>query len=477
MDTKEQIIQTIEDNRETYIALSKKIWSVPELRFDLPEATRSVKELLASENFRIQSGLAGMEHAFVAEFGDGSPVIGILAEFDALSSMSQAAGVYERKPLVDGGSGHGCGHHLLGMGAVAGAIAIKQYLEANRRPGTIRLYGCPAEESGYGKAFMARAGIFGGEDAYLTWHPWDTNGIWDQATLAVSQFYFSFTGTSAHAGGAPELGRSALDAAELMNVGVNFLREHIIDEARVHYAFLDAGGTAANVVQSTSRLHYFVRAPGLEQMAEIYERIFKIAKGAAMMTETTVDIQWDGACANFIVNRTLARAMYANMQRIFPMPVTEAEAENYAQYRQTLSEPAIKAIRQRTARYFPSASPDEIDTLNAKSIQNGLVELSFPAKLMTASTDVGDPSWFAPTVQMIGGCMPYGTAAHSWQWVSAGLSSIAFKGMLSAAKAIALTAYDILDNPDLLAQAKAEHQKNLGGQTYRNPVPLDILPH
>ncbi len=477
MDVKDQIIQAIEDSRETYISLSRQIWNTPELRFDLPESTRNVKALLESENFRLQTGLAGMEHAFLAEYGSGKPVIGILAEFDALSNLSQEAGVHEKKPLTDGGSGHGCGHHLLGIGAVAGAIGIKQYLEASGHPGTIRLYGCPAEESGYGKAFMARAGVFGGEDAYLTWHPWDTNGLWDQATLAVSQFYFTFKGTAAHAGGAPEMGRSALDAAELMNVGVNFLREHIIDDARIHYAFLDAGGTAANVVQATSRLHYFVRAPGLEEMEEIYERVFKIACGAAMMTETEVDIQWDGACANFIVNRTLASAMYANMQRIYPMKVSDAEREDYAQYRSTLSESVIKSLRQKTRRYFPSASPEEIDALSARSVQEGLVELTFPPKLMTASTDVGDPSWFAPTVQMIGGCMPYGTAAHSWQWVSAGLSSVAMKGMLSAAKAIAMTAYDLLKDPELLAAAKAEHVKNLGGKTYRNPVPLTVQPH
>lgn len=472
---KEQISQLIEAKRDKFTAAADRIWSTPETRFATEKSVQPFYEILAEEGFKVEKGLADMDHSFVATYGSGQPTIGILAEYDALGNLSQIADLGEQKAEVPGGNGHGCGHNLLGTGALAGAVGIKDYIAANKLEGTIKLFGCPAEESGYGKAYMARAGLFDGLDVALSWHPWDISGAWSISSLAVYQVYYHFKGISAHAAAAPEQGRSALDAAELMNVGVQFLREHIIDEGRVHYAFTDAGGESANVVQPTASLYYFIRAPKIEQVEEIYQRVNKIAQGAALMTETEVTIDFDSACYNYLPNHAVTTAMYENLLTEGEMALSSADLEYAQRYYDSLTDAAKQALITRAKQFSPEADEAEIQRLGSLPIAEQIQPLVF-SSATAGSTDVGDVSWVCPTAQIFIGCEPQGTPAHSWQWVANGKSAIAHEGLLAAGKTIAATAYDLLTKPELVQQAKAEHQKTLAGEVYKSAIPADVLP-
>ncbi len=476
MNAKERIIELMEQKINLFTGIADQIWGFAETRFALKQSADLLCKMMKEEGFIVTRGLAGMEDAFIAEYGQGGPVIGILAEYDALGNMSQKSDVAEPSPIRAGDSGHGCGHHLLGAGAVAGAVGIKDYMEETGMSGTIRLFGCPAEESGYGKAFMARDGVFEGTDIALTWHPMASTGLWDYSSLAVLQVYFRFKGRAAHAAAAPEHGRSALDAAELMNIGVNFLREHIIDEGRIHYAFTDAGGTSANVVQPTAELYYFVRAPKTEQAMEIYERVVKIAKGAAMMTETEVEIDFDSACANYLVNRELGKVMYENLKQLVPMEYTAEEMEYAQEFYDQLPQTAKLQLAERIRMAFPDADPAVVEAEAKSSISRLVAPLTFPEKPMSGSTDVGDVSWNVPTAMVVVTTAPNGTPIHSWQWVATGKSSIAHKGMMTGGKAIAMTALDALENPKIIKKAKEEHAVNLGGKCYQSAILPEVSP-
>jgi len=476
MNNKNKIIQLIEGKKQQYYDCSDKIWGYAETRFDVEKSAKELSKLLKNEGFEIEMGLADMDYAFVATFGEGEPQIGILAEYDALGNLSQVADLAEKKPLEGNGNGHGCGHHMLGVGAVAGAVGIKDFMQEQNLKGTIKLFGCPAEESGYGKAFMTRAGVFNGLDAALTWHPHDTNGVFSFSTLASHQIYFNFTGRAAHAGAAPDQGRSALDAAELMNIGVNFLREHIIDNARIHYAFIDAGGPSANVVQPTSSLHYFIRAPKTSQVNEIYERVVKIAQGAALMTETQLEIKWDSACSNYIPNKTLTKAIYENLKQVTPMQITDEELEYMQPFFDSLEENDKKNVLNRAKKLYAHVGEEKVKEVAESPIFMDVLPYVDIEAPMTGSTDVGDVSWVVPTAQFTTACLPQGSPPHSWQWVATGKSSVAHKGVLAAGKVIAMTAYDILKNPELIKEANAEHSVSLDGETYECAIPEDILP-
>lgn len=416
-----------------------------------------------------------MDDAFVGVFGEGHPVVGILAEYDALGNMNQKSGCTEKCQTEPGRAGHGCQHNLLGAGAVAGAVGVKTYMEKQGIKGTVKLFGCPAEESGYGKAFMARDGVFDGVDAMLTWHPMDTTAVWDCSSLAVLQAYFHFRGVSSHAGSAPELGRSALDAAELMNVGVNFLREHIIDEGRIHYAFTDVGGQSANVVQPTASLYYFMRAPKTAQAQAIYNRVVKVAQGAATMTETELEVEFNAACANYLPNRVLNDVMYQNLQMALPQ-FTQADFAYAQPFFDQLPEEARQAYKQKLRATWPQMPESELDTLAKRPLSTGVPPMTYPAAPTKGSSDVGDASWLAPTAQVTVATAPSGTPAHSWQWVAVGKSAIAHKGMLAAGKTIAYTALDLLQQPDIVKAAQKEHETALQAEPYTNAIPKDVLP-
>jgi aminobenzoyl-glutamate utilization protein B len=476
MSDKQRIVESIDKKAAIFTALNDRLWEFAEIRFGLKNSAEAICAVLESEGFSIERGVAGMAHAFIATWGTGSPEIGILGEYDALPNLSQQANLAEKKPLVAGGNGHGCGHSALGAGSAAAAVGIKDYLREQKLSGTVRYFGCPAEESGSGKAYLARAGVFDSLDAALTWHPMMENAVWTMSSLANYQIFFSFKGISAHAAAAPENGRSALDAAELMSVGVNYLREHIIQEARIHYAYTDVGGGLPNVVQPSSELLYFIRAPKLAQVQGIFERVCDIAKGAALMTGTTLSIRWDSAAANYLVNDTLGRAMHVNMSALEPVGWSESELTLARFFQATLDETTRKAIPATVARYFPAATQAEIEAMAAKPILDDIVPYRETDRVLPGSTDVGDVSWQTPTAQVFTACYPLGTVSHSWQLTACGQSSLVHKGLLQAAKIIALTAADILENPSLVAEAKAEHRRRLAGESYCCPIPAEVKP-
>ena len=309
MNPRDEIVNSIENKREAYIQAACEIWDNPELCFHEDRAAAILVKLLEGAGFAVKKGVAGMCTAFVAEYGSGSPVIGIMGEYDALPGLSQESGCTERKPIVEGGPGHGCGHNLLGTAGVAAVVAMKEYMEAHGVKGTIRYYGCPAEEGGGGKAYMAREGVFDDLDAAFSWHPSRWLAPWMLKLNASLGCTFTFTGKASHAASAPQMGRSALDACELMNVGANYLREHISSEAKLHYAYLDAGGTAPNIVQAHAKLKYQFRAPTVEEAIDIRSRVEDIARGAALMTGTQVEIQYNEGYSNYVPNTALTKVM------------------------------------------------------------------------------------------------------------------------------------------------------------------------
>jgi aminobenzoyl-glutamate utilization protein B len=403
----------------------------------------------------------------VAEAGQGGPVIGILGEYDALSGMSQDAGatVCRPSPEITNGNGHGCGHHLLGTASHFAAVAVKTYLEASGQPGTVRFYGCPAEEGGSGKTFMARAGLFDDLDAALCWHPDVYTGVFSRSSLANIQAYFRFTGKASHAAASPHLGRSALDAVELMNVGVNYLREHMPSEARVHYAVTNSGGISPNVVQANAEVLYLVRAPHNPEAAALYERVCNVARGAALMTETKLEIVFDKACSNLVQNSVLNRVMYKNIERMGAPDFSGDDATQARGYWTSITEDDIAASGKPLGRALREAKP----------LFEGIAQYD-PAKeeLIYGSTDVGDVSWVTPTVQCVTACYAFGTPFHSWQMVAQGKLPAAHKGMVHAAKLIAATAIDLLREPALLDEAKAELVAYRGGKPYQCPIPADV---
>lgn len=475
---KTRLTALIDEKSSIFTNAADKIWGFAETRFDLSHSAELLIDLLEKEGFSVERDVAGVPNAFVATWGEG-PAIGFLAEYDALSNLSQVADATEKRVEIPDGAGHGCGHNLLGVGAVAAAVALKDCLTGEGETqgrAAIKLFGCPAEESGSGKAFMARAGVFDGVSAMFTWHPWAETKVWGFSSLANYQVYFHFKGVSSHAAAAPEHGRSALDAVELMSVGVNYLREHVVQEARIHYAYTNAGGASPNVVQPNASVLYFVRAPKSCQVGPIFERVVDIAKGAALMTGTTMEVEWDSACSEFLVNDTLSRAMYENMCELGDIAYTDKELAYARAFTDTLPETAQKSVASMIARAFAPIPKEQADAMAAIPVQGELFPYALTDAPMSGSTDVGDASWIAPTAQALATCYPTGTVSHSWQWVSTGKSSIAHKGMLYAAKAMAMTALDAIRDPELVRRATEEHADRREGEPYRCPIPNDVKP-
>ncbi|TFB22822.1 amidohydrolase [Filobacillus milosensis] len=453
--------QLIENKQDLFTKMSEQIWEYAETAFLEKQSTQYIIEKLEDEEFEVERGLAGIETAFVATYGKGKPVVAFLGEYDALPGLSQKKGVGEYEPIEKGGNGHGCGHNLLGTGSFAAAVAVKDYMKEHGIEGTVRYYGCPAEEFGDGKAFMAKEGVFDDVDFALCWHPGPVNTLFKMKVLAVNQVYFRFKGRSAHAAASPHLGRSALDAVELMNIGVNYLREHIIPEARVHYAVTNTGGNAPNVVQSEAEVLYLVRAPKVSQVKSIYERVCKIAEGAALMTETELEIVFDSGSSDMVDNEVLDQVMEKNFTQIAPPTYTEDEVAFAETIRKSLSE-------------------EELNELWAQNLQNVTLARDFIDKenldLPAGSTDVADVSWITPTTQAVTTCMANGTALHSWQAVSQVGTSIGQKGMLYAGKLMAATALDVMQDPELLQKAKDEHYQIAGKDKYISPIPDGVKP-
>ncbi|WP_372618271.1 M20 family metallopeptidase [Falsiroseomonas sp.] len=466
MRNEDEIWRLVEAKRAEYQALADRVWGMPELCYAEARSVEQHREMLEREGFRVTTDLADIPTAVMGEAGEGGPVIAILGEYDALPGLSQEAGIAEPKPVPGETSGHGCGHNLLGAGAMLAAAAVKDWLKANGIPGRVRYYGCPAEEGGAAKGFMVRAGAFDDVDIAISWHPACFAGVNEPVSLANTRIDFTFHGRSSHAAAAPHLGRSALDAVELMNVGVNYMREHMPSDARIHYAYLDAGGIAPNVVQGRAKVRYLIRARDVQELRPLVERVRKIADGAALMTETTVETQVISAVSNLLANEPLEAALHTNLERLGPPPFTAEDREFAAAIQKTLREEDI------TAAYRRHGLPVEKD----KPLHDAIVPVSSKGAGMVGSTDVGDVSWKVPTVQARGATWAVGTPAHSWQVVAQGKSPMAHTGMVHVAKAMAGVALDAIRDPGLIAKAKADHQARIGGRPYESPLPADAKP-
>ncbi len=464
MRNTEEIWRLTDAKAEPFIGLSDRVWGMPELCYNEHRSAAEHTAMLEQHGFRVTKNVAGIPTAVMGEAGEGGPVIAILGEYDALPGLSQEAGVAVPTPIPGDGNGHGCGHNLLGGAAMLAATAVKDWLAANGVKGRVRYYGCPAEEGGAAKGFMVRDGAFRDVDIAITWHPNAFSGVNEARSLANTRIDFSFKGRTAHAAAAPHLGRSALDAVELMNVGVNYMREHMPSDARVHYAYLDAGGVAPNVVQGTAKVRYLIRARNLEELTDLVTRVRKIADGAALMTETEVSTQVISAVSNLIGNTPLEQAMYENFQRLGPPPFDEEDRKFAREIQKSLTAEEI-ATAYRRAGMKPTESP----------LCDAVVPMDAPRVPMVGSTDVGDVSWVVPTVQADGATYAIGTPGHSWQLTAQGKNAAAHKGLVHVAKIMAGTAVDVLTNPDLIVRAK-EDLKARTGNGYKPPLPADVKP-
>ena len=465
----------VQDRKQAYTAMSDRIWGFAEPRFQEYDSSRLQQEYLKARGFSIRADLAGEETAFIAEYGSGKPVLAFLGEFDALSSLEQEADSTERRPVPGKTNGHGCGHHLLGTAAVAAVDALKTYMESHGLLGTIRYYGCPAEENAGGKAYLVRDGFFNDCDAAITWHPSTTNKTM-MADKYLSNFrvFFTFHGISSHAAGAPELGRSALDAVEIMDIGVNYMREHMIDEARVHGAITNPGGIAPNVIPSEAQILYAIRAPKVTQVKKLYERMCDIARGAALITGTTVDIKQVAAYSNVIENDTLEDIMYENMRHFVPIGYTEEELAYARRFQEVITELDKEGLKDLIS-ILSGRDKEKKRQMEESPMLDFVLErhVSFGGG---GSTDVGDVSWVVPTGKVDINCYAAGTALHSWQAVAQGKAPAAHKGMLTAAKIMACTGAELLEKPELLERIKEDWLEKLDGETYPDPLPKDVKP-
>lgn len=465
------------DNQQAALAkISDEIWDYPETRFAESHSSALLADRLEQSGFMVERGVGGMDTAFIAHFGSGKPVIALLGEFDALAGLSQQAGCDFPQPLVENGNGHGCGHNLLGTAALGGAQAVKAWMEREKITGTVRFYGCPGEEGGSGKTFMAREGLFDDVDAALTWHPETFSGMFSNQTLANIQASFSFKGVASHAAAAPHLGRSALDALTLMNTGANFLREHIVQEARLHYAITNAGGISPNVVQADAEVLYLVRAPQMDQAQAIFDRVVDIAKGAALMTGTTMTLRFDKACSNYVPNRTLESAMYQYV-RAFGTPAYSAEEQKFAAaIHATLTPQDIDSNLLNMSRTGGPDATAFAETLRDRALTDAVAPYAPNGNMLYGSTDVGDVSWLVPTAQCFSPCFAIGSPLHTWQIVSQGRTSIAHKGMCLAAKVMSATALELFGNPELLTACQQERDALRAQRPYVCPIPAGVKP-
>ncbi len=466
MQNIEPIWQLVDDKRPQYEALADRIWDKPEIAYDEYESTAEHTAMLEAEGFRVTRNVAGIPTAVMGEAGEDGPVIAILGEYDALPGLSQEAGIAEPKPLPGNGLGHGCGHNLLGTASLLAATAVKDWMAANGIKGRVRYYGCPAEEGGAAKSFMVREGAFKDVDIAISWHPSAFSGVNDAMSLANTRIDFTFTGRASHAAAAPHLGRSALDAVELMNVGVNYMREHMPSDARIHYAMLDGGGVAPNVVQAKAKVRYAIRARELPELWPLIERVKKVAEGAALMTETKVETQVISAVSNLLGNTPLEQAMFRAFERLGPPQFDDSDREYARQIQTTLSAEDIISAFRRIGQKPDLTQPlcDAIVPLDAKGAP------------MMGSTDVGDVSWVVPTVQARGATYAIGTPGHSWQLTAQGKSGIAHKGMIHVAKIMAATAVEALNNPAVISAAKADYAARTEHNPYVCPLPTDVMP-
>ncbi|HYC85118.1 MAG TPA: M20 family metallopeptidase [Chryseosolibacter sp.] len=438
---KDQTMKNIQEKSGRYKQIALDIWGFAEVGYKEVQSSDLLQKTLKENGFNVEQGVAGIPTAFVATFGTGKPVVGILAEFDALPGLSQQVAT-EKKPIAGKDAGHGCGHHLFGTASVAAGIELKNLIESGKLKGTIKVFGTPAEEGGSGKVYMVREGLFRDVDAVIHWHPGDRNEVSMTSALANKSAKFRFYGLSAHASDSPDKGRSALDAVEAMNVMVNMMREHVPQQTRIHYV-ITSGGKAPNVIPDYAEVYYYVRHPKREHASAIFERVVNAAKGAAMGTDTRMEYEIIGGIHDLLLNTTLSQAMHANLTKVGGVKYSPEEIEFARKIQATFAEPVTMTLA------------DSILPLRKTEDSGG------------GSTDVGDVSYVVPTVGLDAATWVPGTPAHSWQAVACGGMDIGIKGMLVAAKTMALTGIDLFSDPQLITKAKSEFDRRIGTYKYK----------
>ena len=437
---KNESATTIQANYDAYKKIAFSIWDYAELGYKEAKSSALLQSTLKDNGFMVEAGVAGMPTAFVATYGSGSPVIAILAEYDALPGLAQANSP-TKTPIVNKTDGHGCGHHLFGTGSVAAGIAIQKLMQAGKIKGTLKVYGCPAEEGGSGKVYMVREGLFKNVDIVLHWHPADNNSVTYTSALANKSAKFRFYGIASHASMSPEQGRSALDAVEAMDNMVNLMREHVPQETRIHYIITN-GGKAPNIVPDFAELYYVVRNPERAIALSVFDRVTKAAEGAALGTETKMNYEIISGVHDLLINKTLAASMQTNLEKVGGVKYTTDEK--------------IFAEKLQTSFLGKPVSIDSAGIVKAMHIQKN-----------QGSTDVGDVSYTVPTVGLEAATWVPGTSAHSWQAVACGGTDIGIKGMIVAAKTMAFTAIDLFTNPALIKKAKEEFIQAKGNYQYK----------
>ncbi len=469
------VVKWLENHQAKFIEMADQIWASPELAFEEHKSSRLQAEYLHTQGFSINWNIGDLQTAFIAEWGKGKPVLGFIGEYDALPGLSQKV-QSTKEPVEEGAPGHGCGHNLLGTGAVAGAVAVQKWLQSSGIQGTVRYYGCPAEEKGSGKVYMARAGSFDDLDAALNFHPAAVNHPSKGENVGVTAIYYRFFGRAAHAGGAPHEGRSALDAIELMNVGVNYLREHVKDDVRMHYIITD-GGKAPNIVPEEAEVYYFLRANKPDDLVEVVDRVRKIAQGAAMMTETILEIRFEDGCSAILNNHYLADLQYQAMEMIGPITYTDEEIA----FAQAINDAFLGSNSEYIDRFIDHFKPlPAIKAIFEEYLQQPLIGFNFPAidekVMMTGSTDVGDLSRITPVSMLRTTCTPTGVPGHSWGNVASSGMSIGHKGMMHAAKIMAVTAVELYSEPEHLVKIQEEFEESTKGVDYVPPISQDPTP-
>jgi len=459
------IINWIQENSEKLTSLSNEIWKFAELGLQEYKSSELLIQTLSEAGFSVKTQVAEMPTAFYASYGKGKPIIAILGEYDALPGLSQEA-VPIKKPINKGAPGHGCGHNLLGIGSLGAVLAIKESIEKNEISGTIRYYGCPAEEIYNAKGKMVSEGLFDDVDIALTWHPGFLNMLTVMSALAMNSVVFKFHGRTAHAAGDPQNGRSALDAVELMNVGANYMREHMIQDARLHYVITN-GGSAPNVVPDEAEVHYFVRAPERHQVEELYERLINIAKGATLMTETTMEIDFLSGTYNAWYSDIVGEVVLETMREVGGPRFKKEEMAFAEELKKSIPTNSMEGY----LRLVPPGMKDLAKAVLSKPLNKIIIPPLGKGKTLPGSTDVADVSWKVPLAEFTTACEILGCPGHSWQTAACAGMSIGHKGMITAAKILALSAFKFYKDHQLVEKAKKEHEEKHKDKPYKTPFP------
>jgi len=465
-----QAIKSVKTNQDLLIDVSDQIWEFAELGLEEFKSSNLLIKTLDEAGFSVKSNVADMPTAFYAEYGKGKPIIGILGEYDALPGLSQKA-VPFREVLTEGAPGHGCGHNLLGVGSLGAVLSVKEAIDLGEVNGTIRFYGCPAEETFNAKGYMIKEGLFNDVDIAMTWHPGNFNMLNLMSSLAINSVAFKFHGRTAHAAGDPQNGRSALDAVELMNIGANFMREHMISDARIHYVITN-GGNVPNVVPDEAEVHYFVRSPERHQVEELYARLVNIAKGATLMTETTMEIDFISGMYNTMYTKVVSDVI-SNSMKIVGAPRFNKDDITFAnELKKSLPKDSLEGYY----RMIPPEMKEMAKAILSQPINKIIIPPLGKGKVMPGSTDVADVSWNVPLGEFGTACEIMGSPGHSWQNAATAGMSIGHKGLLTAAKILAISALDFLKNPDLIEKAKKEHENSHKDKLYISPLPEGLKP-